>query len=189
MRFGFQLFLAVLACAAVSAPAAADQPPATLWDMLFAPPAAASSGWDATVIPVTATASSQSWATTVNLLPAARRIETGSVATGHKAPHGPLLTGAAHALTGVASYYSEDQMTASGEVFDKSAMTAAHKTLPIGSKVKVTNLQNGREAVLRINDRGPYVQGRVIDVSEAAALALGFASQGVTNVHVDLMGP
>lgn len=93
----------------------------------------------------------------------------------------------AHALGGVASYYWQDQMTASGEVFDKRDMTAAHKTLPMGTRVKVTNLKNGRTAVVRINDRGPFTPGRVIDVSEAAADALGMRQAGLTQVKIDVL--
>jgi peptidoglycan lytic transglycosylase len=75
-------------------------------------------------------------------------------------------------VSGIASVYS-DKETASGEPMDPSAMTAAHRTLPFDTEVTVINHDNGRSAVVRINDRGPYVQGRVIDLSPAAALALG----------------
>jgi rare lipoprotein A len=75
-------------------------------------------------------------------------------------------------VSGIASVYS-DMETASGQPMDPAAMTAAHRTLPFGTKVTVINHDNGRSAVVRINDRGPYVQGRVIDLSPAAALALG----------------
>lgn len=118
-------------------------------------------------------------------------LETGSVARTASAAlpagQGPRLTGQPHAMDGIASFYWEDQMTASGEVFDKTAMTAAHKTLPMGTKVKVTNLHNGRSAIVRINDRGPFVQGRVIDLSEAAAEVLGMKARGVAPVRVDLV--
>jgi rare lipoprotein A len=99
----------------------------------------------------------------------------------------PQLNGAVHALNGLASYYWQGQLTASGEVFDKRAMTAAHKTLPIGTRVKVTNLANGRSTVVRINDRGPFVAGRVIDVSEGAADVLGMRQSGLAPVRVDLV--
>ena len=78
-------------------------------------------------------------------------------------------------------------MTASGEAFDKRAMTAAHQTLPLGTLVKVTNLGNGRSAILRINDRGPFVAGRIIDVSEGAAEVLGMTARGLAAVHVELV--
>ena len=97
----------------------------------------------------------------------------------------PQLNGSVHALKGVASYYWQGHLTASGEVFDKRAMTAAHKTLPLGSRVRVTNLANGRSAVVRINDRGPFVAGRVIDVSEGAADVLGMRQSGLAPVRVE----
>jgi len=92
---------------------------------------------------------------------------------------------AAHAESGVASVYSTDSGggTASGERLDPKALTAAHRTLPFGSKVRVTNRKNGRTVVVRINDRGPFVRGRVIDVTPAAAKALGFG--GLTQVTVE----
>ena len=79
-------------------------------------------------------------------------------------------------LSGVASIYSYSaQRTASGEHFRAAALTAAHRSLPFGTMVRVTNRHNGRSVVVRINDRGPFVHGRVIDVSPAAARALGFS--------------
>ncbi|TDE19181.1 septal ring lytic transglycosylase RlpA family protein [Nonomuraea mesophila] len=78
-----------------------------------------------------------------------------------------------------ASYYGDPQMTASGERFDPSAMTAAHKTLPLGSKVRVTNPANGEAVTVRINDRGPYIGGRCLDLSRAAFAAIGNVSSGV----------
>ena len=89
-----------------------------------------------------------------------------------------LLTGAdlAVAQSGIASVYSyKGSKTASGERAHPGGFTAAHRTLPFGSKVRVTNKRNGRSVVVRINDRGPFVRGRVIDVTPAAASALGFA--------------
>lgn len=90
---------------------------------------------------------------------------------------------------GLASWYGKEHhghKTASGELFDMNAMTAAHPTLPFGSRVRVTNLENGRTEKVRINDRGPFVRGRVIDVSYRAADRLGFVRQGLTKVRVDL---
>lgn len=84
--------------------------------------------------------------------------------------------------TGVASYYWQGRGTASGERFNPNALTAAHRSLPFGTKVRVTNLKNGREVVVRINDRGPFVRGRIIDVSRAAASELGFNGGGLTKV-------
>ena len=79
--------------------------------------------------------------------------------------------------TSLASRYSEKGgMTASGEVFSPAKMTAAHRTLPFGTLVRVTNLKNGRTVVVRVNDRGPFVKNRVIDLSQAAAQQLGFSA-------------
>ncbi|WP_431910465.1 septal ring lytic transglycosylase RlpA family protein [Nonomuraea jabiensis] len=86
-----------------------------------------------------------------------------------------------------ASYYGDPQMTASGERFDPSAMTAAHKTLPLGSKVRVTNPGTGESVTVRINDRGPYVGGRCLDLSEAAFSAIGNTSAGVMRVKYEVL--
>ena len=91
---------------------------------------------------------------------------------------------------GVASWYGADfhnGITANGELYDMHAMTAAHRTLPLPSMVRVTNLQNGRSVVLRVNDRGPFVNNRVIDVSMYAAQMLGFKEQGTTQVQVEVL--
>ena len=88
---------------------------------------------------------------------------------------------------GTASYYGEGyegRQTASGETFDKNELTAAHRFLPFGTLVNVTNLENERNVELRINDRGPFVRGRIIDVSERAAKLLGFINQGTVKVHI-----
>jgi rare lipoprotein A len=77
--------------------------------------------------------------------------------------------------------------TASGERLNNSAATAAHKTLPMGTKVRVTNLDNGKSEVVRINDRGPYTKGRVIDVTEGVAERLGFIARGVAAVKVEVL--
>ena len=92
--------------------------------------------------------------------------------------------------TGVASWYGPTfygHRTADGEVFDATAMTAAHRTLPMPVNVRVTNLDNGRTAVLRVNDRGPFARGRIIDVSEHAAEVLGFKNQGTAHVRVQYL--
>lgn len=94
--------------------------------------------------------------------------------------------------TGVASWYGpgfHGRLTASGEVFDENLMTAAHTTLPIPSLVEVTNLENGRTVVLRLNDRGPFADDRIIDLSRAAATELGFIGQGLAQVRVRYLGP
>ena len=78
--------------------------------------------------------------------------------------------------------------TASGERLSNQAATAAHKTLPMGTQVRVTNLSNGKSEVVRINDRGPYSRGRVIDVTEGVAQRLGFYSRGIVPVKVEVLG-
>ena len=90
---------------------------------------------------------------------------------------------------GLASWYGEESggLTASGEAFDHKEFTAAHRTLPLGSKIEVTNLRNNRTLVLRVNDRGPHVAGRLIDVSKATAERLGFVGSGRTAVQVRLL--
>lgn len=85
---------------------------------------------------------------------------------------------------GKASWYKLGGVTASGERADPSGLTAAHRTLPFGTLVKVTNLANGKVVTVRINDRGPYSRGRVIDVTRAAAKELGFIRNGVTRVQI-----
>ncbi|MBI3474991.1 MAG: septal ring lytic transglycosylase RlpA family protein [Acidobacteria bacterium] len=93
---------------------------------------------------------------------------------------------------GTASWYGDyfqGKATASGEPFDMQAMTAAHPTLPLGSFVRVTNLRNGRAVVVRINDRGPVVEGRIIDVSYNTARVLGFEGRGIQKVRLDLVKP
>ena len=90
--------------------------------------------------------------------------------------------------TGVASWYGpkfHGKLTASGEVFNQEKFTAAHQTLPWGSRVKVTNLANGKSVDVRINDRGPFGKGRIIDISRAAARALGMMGRGITTVRVE----
>lgn len=92
--------------------------------------------------------------------------------------------------TGVASWYGpgfHQKTTANGETYDQNDLTAAHKTLPMPSYVRVTNLENGRAMVLRVNDRGPYAHGRIIDVSRRAAQLLGFEKQGTAKVRVEIV--
>ena len=91
----------------------------------------------------------------------------------------------AYAQCGSASWYALKSRTASGEMMNPAAMTAAHRTLPFGTKVTVRNQRNGKAVTVRINDRGPFVKGRVIDVSKAAARALGFVSAGHTKICLD----
>jgi rare lipoprotein A len=92
---------------------------------------------------------------------------------------------------GLASYYGRKfngRRTASGERFDMTALTAAHKTLPFGTRVKVTNTRTGKSVVVKINDRGPFVRGRVIDVSRAAAERIGLISSGHAPVELEVIG-
>ena len=78
--------------------------------------------------------------------------------------------------------------TASGEPFDPTALTMAHRTLPFGTRVRVTHAGNGRSVIVRINDRGPYVKGRIIDLSRAAASAIGMTGQGIARVSMEVLG-
>lgn len=91
---------------------------------------------------------------------------------------------------GMASYYGNElagNRTASGERFDPGQLTAAHRTLPFGSKVRVTNMSNGDSVIVRINDRGPFARGRVIDVSQAAAREIGMHRSGTARVKLALL--
>ena len=93
-------------------------------------------------------------------------------------------------ITGVSSYYGTDfhgKLTANGEVYDMYGLTAAHKTLPLNTTVRVTNLANNKSLILRINDRGPYVKGRILDCSYGAAKKLDFLLQGTTKVRIEII--
>ena len=92
--------------------------------------------------------------------------------------------------TGLASYYGHQyhgRTTANGETYDENALTAAHRTLPFGTRVRVINLENGKSMLLRINDRGPFVEGRIIDVSWRAAQDLDFVREGVVKARVEVL--
>ncbi len=116
---------------------------------------------------------------------------------GHQRPYSvngrrydPLPSHEGFSEQGMASWYGRDfhgKKTSSGEIYDMHAMTAAHKTLPMGTLVRVTNKDNGREAVVRINDRGPFVRGRIIDVSYAAAKRLGLVDSGTARVCIEAL--
>jgi len=93
---------------------------------------------------------------------------------------------AAQAQCGSASWYALTSKTASGERMNPSALTAAHRNLPFGTKVKVINRRNGKAIVVRINDRGPFVRGRILDLSKAAAAKLGFLRSGHTPVCLEV---
>ena len=88
---------------------------------------------------------------------------------------------------GVASFYTEGTQTASGERFDTHELTAAHRTLPFGTRLRVTNVATGRSVTVRVNDRGPFVPGRVVDVSHSAAETLGMVGGGIAKVKLDVV--
>ena len=91
---------------------------------------------------------------------------------------------------GVSSYYGKDfhgKLTANGEVFDMYGITAAHKTIPLNTVVRVTNLDNDKSIILRINDRGPYIEGRMLDCSYGAAKKLGFINAGMANIEMKVI--
>jgi len=93
-------------------------------------------------------------------------------------------------MNGIASWYGADfegRLTSNGEIYDMYAMTAAHKTLPLGTVVKVNNLDNGKSVQVRINDRGPYVLGRIIDLSKTAAEAIGISGTGTAHVQLEIV--
>lgn len=95
-------------------------------------------------------------------------------------------------IKGIASFYGlndgfHGKETANGEIFDMNAMTAAHKTLPLGSLVRVTNLENDKSVIVRINDRGPYVVGRILDCSYGVARDLDFVNKGTTTVRINVI--
>jgi len=91
---------------------------------------------------------------------------------------------------GLASYYSDEfegKVTASGEIFTQSGLTAAHRSLPFGTIVKVTNLENGKSVLVKINDRGPFLLNRIIDLSKTASQKLGFFSKGLAKVRIEVV--
>jgi len=103
----------------------------------------------------------------------------------------PLANHEGFVQTGIASWYGKDfhgKRTSNGEKYDMNAMTAAHKTLPLGVYVKIRNTDNGNEAIVRVNDRGPFVKGRIIDLSYAAAKKLGVEVVGTAPVRIEALG-
>jgi rare lipoprotein A len=109
-------------------------------------------------------------------------------ATGRRTAPAPPPS--SHAVTGQASWYGEahhGKKTASGEVYDRTQRTAAHRTLPMGTHVRVTNVENGRSVVVRINDRGPFRPGRIIDLSQAAAREIGTLDDGLFPVRLEVL--
>lgn len=101
----------------------------------------------------------------------------------------PIVSGIISSIQkGIASFYWQPQPVACGGRFNPEAMTAAHKSLKCGSKVRVTNQRNGKSVVVTINDRGPYIKGRVIDLSKAAARQIDMISSGIVPVKVEVLG-
>ncbi len=126
------------------------------------------------------------WRLAALLLPACAVSACGGSAI-PSAPHSASYA----VVDGIASYYADEyagRPTASGELFDPSKMTAAHRTLPFGTVVRVTDPATGRSVVVRINDRGPFRPGRVIDLSRAAAAELGILRRGVAPVRLQVLG-
>jgi rare lipoprotein A len=117
---------------------------------------------------------------------------TGSSPRFSASPEVRFETGGSYSAReeGMASYYADEfhgRKTSNGEVFDMNSLTAAHRSLPFNSKVKVTNLDNGLSTVVRINDRGPFVEGRIIDLSLAAAKAIGMIGAGTARVTLEVI--
>lgn len=143
------------------------------------------SSWQTTVKPADGTMQRL----TTAALPNNTRTDASTSATA-VAPMAPSKSAAArkdHPLSGIASFYWQGQKTANGETFDKTAMTAAHPSLPFNTRVKVTHVANKRSVIVRINDRGPFKTGRVIDLSHAAAGVLGMHGQGLARVQLQVV--
>jgi rare lipoprotein A len=98
-----------------------------------------------------------------------------------------LAAPAAHASTGYASYYKSGKLTANGERYNPDGLTAAHRSLPFGTKLKVTNLRNGKSVIVRVNDRGPFIQKRVLDLSYGAAKQIGLVRSGIGKIRFDII--
>lgn len=113
-----------------------------------------------------------------------RQVSVASVVRRAPEPSTSESSGKSH---GIASFYSQGNKTASGEKFDPNELTAAHPTLPFGTRLRVTNQHTGRSVTVRVNDRGPYVPGRVVDVSYSAAQELGMVGRGVAPVKLDVV--
>jgi rare lipoprotein A len=93
-----------------------------------------------------------------------------------------LFTAPVHAATGWASFYKSGRLTANGEHFKPMGLTCAHRKLAFGTKLKVTNLRNGRSVIVRVNDRGPFIKGRILDLSLGAAKLIGLTASGVGKI-------
>ena len=128
---------------------------------------------------------------TLAILLAGAYLALGEVPNSH-AGSSDVARAASVTEVGLASYYADKyhgRTTASGETFDANEFTAAHRTLPFGTRVKVTHLKSNRSVIVRINDRGPFIEGRVIDLSRAAAEELQFIRAGLATVRVEIIPP
>jgi len=103
------------------------------------------------------------------------------------APFTPRKHASATQAYGVASFYGHGSRTANGEKFDPGELTAAHRTLPFGTRLKVTDVATGRSVTVRVNDRGPFIPGRIVDVSSSAAESLGMTGRGLAKVKLDVV--
>jgi rare lipoprotein A len=116
-----------------------------------------------------------------------RKLWVGLLAAAFLAASSFAAPAEAKMLSGYASYYKKGRRTASGERFDPNGLTAAHRTLPFGTRLKVTSLKTGKSVVVRVNDRGPFVRGRIVDLSLGAALILGLNRTGVAKVQIIIL--
>jgi len=124
----------------------------------------------------------------LSLLPGC--VSLGSGTTGGQAGGYASRSGGRHVEVGLASWYGKafhGRQMADGGTYDMYALVAAHKKLPLGSRVRVTNLSNGRSVIVTIRDRGPYVEGRIIDMSNRAAKMIGMRAKGVTKVRLEVL--
>jgi rare lipoprotein A len=115
-----------------------------------------------------------------------REVSPTTGKTAARAPTGKVLL----TLEGVVSYYAHDfqgKLTSNGETFDMNDLTAAHRTFPFGTKVRVTNLDNNESVIVRVNDRGPFVEGRIMDLSLGAARQIGLVKNGTTRARLEVL--
>lgn len=181
---------------AASSTASAQSSDFFSFSMFGEAPAAAPSTGDATAWAAQDPAEAAAWAATLTIEPELTspprelRIPKPTLAARPDLKPGqmpPVTSGKQHALSGIASYYWQDQMTASGERFNKHDLTAAHRSLPFGTRVRVFCQKTGKDVVVRINDRGPFKPGRIIDLSQAAAEKIGMTGRGLTTVQLEVV--
>ncbi|MEU8259581.1 septal ring lytic transglycosylase RlpA family protein [Micromonospora sp. NPDC048999] len=176
---------------ALAEPAVADSPPETLAPELAAPSASPSASVSPSLSPSpTATPSPKATRTQAASRSKTRTASPKPTATATKAPATKSTPAPKVVDSGScgASFYDEGQMTANGENFNPNALTAAHKTLPFNTMVRVTNPANGKSVVVRINDRGPFISGRCLDLSRAAFAAIASTSLGAVTVRYEVLG-